>query len=66
MEHSITKKGGLPRHLHHEQDESSYVVAGEFVVEIGSERFRLAPGDSIAARYRAYGLQLLGPPLQVG
>ena len=112
MENSITQKGGPPRHLHHAQDEWFYVVTGEFVFEIGSHRFRLAPGDSIlgprevphayafvgagrgrlliaftpanrieeffrgrpdgskystdAARYRAYGLELLGPPLQIG
>jgi quercetin dioxygenase-like cupin family protein len=45
----MTKKGGPPRHLHHEQDEWFYAVKGEFVVEIGSQRFRLAPGDSILA-----------------
>ena len=107
----MTKKGGPPRHLHHEQDEWFYAIKGEFVFEIGSQRFRLGPGDSIlapraiphayafvghdggqlliaytpanrieeffrgrtagsqystdAARYRAYGLELLGPPLEV-
>ena len=111
MENSMTKKGGPPRHLHHGQDEWFYAVQGEFVFEIGSERFRLTPGDSMlgpreiphayafvgngpgkllivytpanrieeffrgrtegsqystdAARYRAYGLELLGPPLQI-
>jgi mannose-6-phosphate isomerase-like protein (cupin superfamily) len=111
MENSMTKKGGPPRHLHRDQDEWFYAVAGEFVVEIGSQRIHLGPGDSIlgprqiphayafvgngpgklllaytpanrieeffrgrtegaaystdAARYRAYDLELLGPPLQI-
>ena len=111
MENVLTRKGGPPRHLHHEQDEWFYVMQGEFVFEIGTERFRLNAGDSIlgprklphaysfvgdapgkllivftpanrieeffrgrtegaqystdAERYKAYGLELLGPPLQL-
>jgi quercetin dioxygenase-like cupin family protein len=111
MENVLTRKGGPPRHLHHEQDEWFYVMQGEFVFEIGTERFKLGPGDSIlgpraiphayafvsespgrlliaftpanrieeffrgrtegaqystdAARYKAYGLELLGGPLQL-
>ena len=111
MENVLMRKGGPPRHLHHEQDEWFYVMEGEFVFEIGSQRFTLGRGDSIlgprevahayaftgeapgklliafnpanrieeffrgrtegaqystdAARYQAYGLELLGPPLQL-
>jgi quercetin 2,3-dioxygenase len=107
----MTKKGGPPRHLHHGQDEWFYVVRGDFVMEIGSDRFRLSAGDSSlgpreiphayayvgngpgqllvaytpanrieeffrgrtegaqystdAERYRAFGLELLGPPIAV-
>ena len=42
-------KGGPPRHLHHEQEEWFYVIDGEYIVEIGDERYRLRPGDSILA-----------------
>jgi quercetin dioxygenase-like cupin family protein len=42
-------KGGPPRHLHHEQEEWFYVIDGEYIVEIGDERYRLGPGDSILA-----------------
>jgi len=115
MEHTSTKKGGPPRHLHHNEDEWFYVIEGEYIAEIGTERVRLKPGDSIlgpreiphawafvgdtpgrmliafapankmeaffrdnekrrksgeylndAQVYRAYGLELLGPPLSVG
>lgn len=49
MEHTSRKKGGPPRHLHHNEDEWFYAIAGEYVVEIGTERFRLKPGDSVLA-----------------
>lgn len=114
MEHTNRKKGGPPRHLHHNEDEWFYAIEGEYLMEIGSERFRLKSGDSILAPrevphawafvgdtpgkmliafapankmeaffrdnakrnkdgnylsdaqvYRAYGLELLGPPLSL-
>src|SRR5919202_907521 len=40
-------KGGPARHLHHEQDEWFYVVEGEYVIEVGDERFRMRAGDSV-------------------
>ena len=39
--------GGPARHLHHEQDEWFYVVEGEYVIEVGEERYELGPGDSV-------------------
>ena len=117
LEHSNHKKGGPPRHMHHYEDEWFYVVEGEYVVEIGSERMQLKTGDSLlapreiahgwafvgdspgrvliafapankmeefirkmpppggssnsaysndAAYYRAYGIDLLGPPISLG
>lgn len=38
---------GAPLHVHHEQDEWIYVMTGEFVAEVGGERMRLKPGDSL-------------------
>jgi quercetin dioxygenase-like cupin family protein len=115
IEHTNRKKGGPPRHLHHNEDEWFYVLEGEYLAEIGSERFQLKPGDSIlgprevphawafvgdspgklliafapankmeaffrdneklhksgeyvndAEVHRAYGMELLGPPIPVG
>ena len=115
IEHPSRKKGGPPRHLHHNENEWFYVLEGEYIAEIGSERFHLKAGDSIlgprevphawafvgdtpgklliafapagkmesffrdnakrrkdgeylndAEVHRAYGLELLGPPLSVG
>jgi mannose-6-phosphate isomerase-like protein (cupin superfamily) len=39
--------GGAPLHVHHEQDEWLYILAGEFVAEVGGKRMRLKPGDSL-------------------
>lgn len=38
---------GPPKHLHYDQDEWFYCLAGEYVVEVGNQRFELAPGDSV-------------------
>jgi len=39
-------KGGPPRHLHRDQDEWFFVTEGEYIVEIGDQRYRLGPGES--------------------
>jgi len=49
IEHANRAKGGPPRHVHPHQDEWFYVMQGEFVAEIGTERHTLHPGDSILA-----------------
>jgi mannose-6-phosphate isomerase-like protein (cupin superfamily) len=49
LENTFHQKGGPARHMHHDQDEWFYVVEGEFVIEIGQEKFMLNPGDSILA-----------------
>jgi len=47
LEQANQVKGGPPRHLHHDVDEFFYSLEGEYVVEIGSERFHLKPGDCV-------------------
>ncbi|HEU4781750.1 MAG TPA: cupin domain-containing protein [Ktedonobacterales bacterium] len=49
LENTFHAKGGPARHLHYEQDEWFYVVAGEFLMEVGDERFALQPGDALLA-----------------
>ncbi|MEZ4623064.1 MAG: cupin domain-containing protein [Caldilineaceae bacterium] len=49
LENVSNGKGGPPRHIHHEQEEWFYAVAGEFIVEIGGQRHHLKPGDSVLA-----------------
>ena len=47
-EQPIERRGsGPPKHYHEEQDEWFYCLVGEYVVEIGDQRFRLGPGDSV-------------------
>lgn len=43
------RKGGPPRHLHHEQEEWFYVIESHYVIEIGDERYELGPGDCVLA-----------------
>ena len=42
-------KGGPAMHLHYHQDEWFYVIKGEFMVQVGEEKFRLTAGDSAFA-----------------
>lgn len=46
LENTFHAKGGPSRHLHYNQDEWFYIVEGEFIFEVGQEKFRLKPGDS--------------------
>ena len=49
LENTFEARGGPPRHLHYDQEEWFYVVEGEFLMEVGPERLRLQPGDSLLA-----------------
>jgi quercetin dioxygenase-like cupin family protein len=49
IENTFRAKGGPARHLHYDQDEWFYAVEGEFIIEIGQERFSINPGDSLLA-----------------
>ena len=43
-------RGGPPRHIHFEQEEWFFLVeGGEVVMEIGNQKVRLQPGDSVLA-----------------
>ncbi|MBC8171869.1 MAG: cupin domain-containing protein [Anaerolineae bacterium] len=52
LENIFHAKGGPARHLHDEQDEWFYAVEGEFIIEVGSERLQLKPGDSVLAPHK--------------
>ncbi|MCB0167908.1 MAG: cupin domain-containing protein [Anaerolineae bacterium] len=49
IENTFQAKGGPARHLHFDQDEWFYAVEGEFMIEVGQERFTMQPGDSLLA-----------------
>jgi mannose-6-phosphate isomerase-like protein (cupin superfamily) len=48
----LERRAGPARHLHVDQDEWFYALEGEFIVEVGEERIRLNPGDSLLAPRR--------------
>jgi quercetin dioxygenase-like cupin family protein len=52
IENTFREKGGPARHLHYEQDEWFYAIEGEFIFEVGQEKLRLKPGDSLLAPRR--------------
>jgi quercetin dioxygenase-like cupin family protein len=52
LENTFLAKGGPARHLHYDQEEWFYILEGEFQFEVGAERFRLQPGDSLLAPRR--------------
>jgi len=42
-------KGGPAMHLHYAQDEWFYIMKGDFIVQVGEEKFTLTAGDSAFA-----------------
>jgi mannose-6-phosphate isomerase-like protein (cupin superfamily) len=46
-EHATLPHGGPPLHLHHREDETVYVLEGEFLFREGERTIRSAPGMSI-------------------
>ena len=50
MENRNMTRGGPPRHVHFEQDEWFYLIeGGDVLMEIGEQKLRLKPGDSVLA-----------------
>lgn len=43
----LTPKGGPPLHIHASQDEWFYVVEGEYLFQVGEDKYQMKPGDSI-------------------
>ena len=46
LENTFHARGGPARHLHYDPDEWFYVAEGDFIIEVGQDRFSLQPGDS--------------------
>src|SRR5262245_25783412 len=49
MEATITYLQGPPLHLHHEQDDTFFVIEGTLTVQVGDELFELNAGDLVCA-----------------
>ena len=43
----LTPKGGPPLHIHPKQDEWFYVIDGEYLFQVGEEKFQMKKGDTI-------------------
>jgi len=43
----LTPNGGPPLHIHPFQDEWFYVVEGEYLFQVGEEKYKMKPGDTI-------------------
>jgi len=43
----LTPNGGPPLHIHPNQDEWFYVLEGEYLFQVGQEKCRMRPGDTI-------------------
>jgi quercetin dioxygenase-like cupin family protein len=44
---SLSQGRGTPLHVHHFQDETFFVIEGEYYFQIGEDKFRASMGDSI-------------------
>ncbi|MFA5330440.1 MAG: cupin domain-containing protein [Prolixibacteraceae bacterium] len=43
----LTPKGGPPLHIHPSQDEWFYIIEGEYLFQVGEEKYHLKTGDTI-------------------
>jgi quercetin dioxygenase-like cupin family protein len=43
----ITPNGGPPLHFHNSQDEIFYIIEGEYLFQVGNEKFLMKAGDTI-------------------
>jgi quercetin dioxygenase-like cupin family protein len=43
----LTAKGGPPLHIHPLQDEWFYIIEGEYLVQVGTEKYEMKKGDTI-------------------
>jgi mannose-6-phosphate isomerase-like protein (cupin superfamily) len=60
-QHSL-QPGGPPLHLHHEQDELWFVISGEYVLQMGPERFTAQAGDCLLGpREIPHAYSFVGP-----
>jgi len=46
-QNGFTPKGGPPLHLHPYQDEYFYIINGEYLFQVGDEKFHMKTGDTI-------------------
>ena len=47
IEQANQRRGGPPLHVHHGEDELFYVLEGEYLVQVGDQKFALKTGDCV-------------------
>lgn len=47
VEHPVAPRAMVPPHVHRQEDELSYIVAGRIGVRIGDDEFEAGPGDYV-------------------
>ena len=43
----LTPRGGPPLHIHPNQDEWFYIIEGEYIFQVGEEKYEMGKGDTI-------------------
>jgi quercetin dioxygenase-like cupin family protein len=46
-QNGFTPKGGPPLHIHPYQDEFFYIIEGEYLFQVGDDKYQMKPGDTI-------------------
>jgi len=46
-QNGFTPKGGPPLHIHPYQDEIFYIINGEYLFQVGEEKYQMKSGDTI-------------------
>jgi quercetin dioxygenase-like cupin family protein len=49
MELTVPSHSGPPLHVHHREDETYYVLSGEFLFEVGGQKYSLPQSSTIFA-----------------
>ena len=49
MELTVPSHSGPPLHVHHREDETYYVLSGEFLLEVGGQKYSLPQSSTIFA-----------------
>jgi quercetin dioxygenase-like cupin family protein len=46
-QNGLTPNGGPPLHIHLYQDEYFYIVEGDYLFQVGEDKYQMKPGDTI-------------------
>lgn len=46
-QNGFTPLGGPPLHIHTHQDEYFYIINGDYLFQVGEDKFQMKPGDTI-------------------